>query len=65
MPDISPDALFVLIAVWVFNAVVDAMPIPDDSSGKAYRFAFSLLHNLAKAPIFLGRRAANGSPSTK
>lgn len=36
-----------IIAYWVFNAIVDAMPEPDEVSGKGYKFFYTLLHKLA------------------
>ena len=36
-----------LIAFWLGSNVVGALPSPDQSSGKGYKFVFSLMHGLA------------------
>lgn len=44
---IAHQTVSVLIMAWLGSNVVSSMPSPDQSSGKGYKFLFSLLHGLA------------------
>ena len=40
-------ALYATIAGWICSAAVQALPSPDQESGKGYRFAYKFFHTLA------------------
>lgn len=52
-----PDWLTGAAIMWVFGAAIQALPHPDESSGKFYRFMYQFLHLLA-ANISLVRKTS-------
>jgi hypothetical protein len=44
---IAHQTVAVLIMAWLGSNIVSSMPSPDQSSGKGYKFFFSLMHGLA------------------
>jgi hypothetical protein len=44
---IAHQTMSALVMAWLGSNVVSSMPSPDQSSGKGYKFLFSLLHGLS------------------
>lgn len=60
-----PYTTLVLIAMyWLLSNVVAALPSPDQSSGKGYKFTFTLAHSLAGSlPRMFPKLRLQGDPS--
>lgn len=49
-----------LVAYWVFNAAIQALPKPSDASKVAYVWVYNFTHGLAGNIALLGKRT-NGN----
>jgi hypothetical protein len=52
----------VVLLYYVYNSAVQALPDPDATSGKLYRFFFGFLHSLAGNIALVRKQLRNGKP---
>jgi hypothetical protein len=52
-----------LMLAYIFAAATQALPDPDATSGKLYRFLFGFLHTLAGNIALVRKQLRNGKPA--
>lgn len=58
------EAAIAVAVLWIFSNVVTALPSPDQSSGKGYKFFFTFMHSVAGGlPRFLPSLRLPGDPT--